>query len=343
MNRVTIALLVLFGFFRQAGVANASADSSLLIAKARFNIGLDHVSQFLFTCLANPGECQFSQRETRLANAIYRGTFQSRTGNERTEIVFLSEREQPGTFQLDGQVRIAKTGNDVGDDIFVNTDLIVSDGENSLTEAMSFAQVFAVLIHELGHHHHAAVSPIPTHEELDSLGNKVRAYVEANTKTTSISHQWPALDQNKGEFVQLEVIESRGSQGQLQDQSHLFVTGPFGVVDISDLVVGRTQCPRAFYLDELDFEGRPFLFHLKQFEFDNLIPSANKLELSFKIEKASVWCINELPQGAGTYQVFDRYSRGFFKLHFESKDSVTTFNEAGSELNMVVPPDSYYY
>ena len=330
--------LILAGFFNHAGIARASEDTNLLIAKTRFTLGLNHVSRFVFTCLASPGECQLSDRESRLANAIYRGVFRA-----RSNIVFLSERDHPGTFQLDGQVRIAKTGNDVGDDIYINTDLIVSDGVSGLPEAISFAQVFAILVHELGHHHQSILTPIPTHEELDTLGNKVRAYVEANTKTTTVSHQWPALNQDKGEFVQLEVIESRGSQGQLQDQSHLFVTGPFGVVDMSDLVVGRTQCPRAFYLDELDFEGRPFLFHLKQFEFDNFTPSADKLELRFKIEKASVWCINELPQGAGTYQVFDRYTRGYFKLHFESKDSVTTFNEVGSELNMVVPPDTYYY
>jgi hypothetical protein len=326
------------GFFNQARIAQASEDTNLLIAKTRFTLGLNHVSRFVFTCLANPGECQLSDRESRLANAIYYGIFRA-----RSSIIFLSEREQPGTFQLDGQVRIAKTGNDVGDDIYVNTDLIVHDGIGGLPEAISFAQVFAVLVHELGHHHHNVLTPIPTHEELDTLGNKVRAYVETNTKTTTVSHQWPALNQEKGEFVQLEIIESRGSQGQLQDQSHLFVTGPFGVVDVSDLVVGRTQCPRAYYLDELDFEGRPILFHLKQFEFDNLVPTTDKLELRFKIEKASVWCINELPQGAGTYQVFDRYTRGYFELHFESKDAAITFNEGGSVLNMVVPPDTHYY
>ena len=343
MKHFFSVVLLVAGLLNQAGVAQASEDANLLIAKTRFVLGLNHVGRFLFSCLANSAECQFTTRENRLAHAIERGRLTDRMSANPTEIVFLSEREQPGTFQLDGQVRIAKTGNDVGDDIYVNIDLIVIEGAEGKPEAMSFAQVFAVLVHELGHHHHNVLDTVPTHEELDTLGNKVRSYVEANTRTTYISHQWPALNQDSGEFVQLEVIESRGSQGQMADQSHLFVTGPFGVVDMSDLVVGRTQCPRAYYLDELDFEGRPFLFFMKQFEFDTFTPTAEKLELSFKIEKASVWCLNELPQGAGTYQVFDRYTRGHFKLHFESKDSGVTFNESLSELNMVVPPDSYYY
>lgn len=90
-----------------------------------------------------------------------------------SQIIFESERKNPGTFILDGQVRIAKTGDLVGSPIYLNTDLLYSRDKRGRFEAITIPEAVAILIHEMGHHHGHY-----RHDELDLLGVTVSLYLQ---------------------------------------------------------------------------------------------------------------------------------------------------------------------
>ncbi len=89
------------------------------------------------------------------------------------QLIFASEKKTPGTFILDGNVRIAKTGNLVGSPIFLNVDLLYTKDQSGMTEAATIPEAVAILIHELGHHHGGY-----SHEELDLLGVNVSLFLQ---------------------------------------------------------------------------------------------------------------------------------------------------------------------
>lgn len=84
---------------------------------------------------------------------------------------FSSEKEKPGFFVINGYVRLAVTGDDVGDPIYYNLDLLYRKGE----VFMNYGQAIQSLIHELGHHHGNI-----DHDQLEILGADVRSVTEGN-------------------------------------------------------------------------------------------------------------------------------------------------------------------
>lgn len=107
--------------------------------------------------------CDVDGTEARVIDKIWGGLA---SGREIGSLTFVSERTQPGFFFIDGQVRVAKTGDDVGDPIFINTDII-----NAATE-LDMGTAAAILTHEFGHHH-----AVMDHQVLDRIGAKIRAFM----------------------------------------------------------------------------------------------------------------------------------------------------------------------
>lgn len=297
----------------------------------------------MFACRANPEECELEQWERILAHEIY---FEKLSLNGvRSTIVFLSEQENPGTFLLDGQVRVAKTGNDPNDDIFVNRDLIVESSAFGGYQPISVGQMLAILAHEYGHHHHSdqSINRVFNHEDLDRFGNKLRVWAESNVIRQEVGHEWPVLDQANSERVFVNIFETRGSRGARQDRSHLLISGPFGAYDLSDLPKSRVACPRAYYLDELDFEGYPFAIHFNTLNFVSPVVNGNELVIGLKVDSAAFFCLNQIPPNENTYQVFDRYRDGSVKFYFEKSASGVIFKIDRTDFEMTVPPDTHWY
>lgn len=86
-------------------------------------------------------------------------------------IKFDSETKNPGFFTIDGVIKMAITGNKVGDPIYYNLDLLYKNNELR----MSLAQATQSLIHELGHH-----LGYYDHEALELLGAQVRSFNEGS-------------------------------------------------------------------------------------------------------------------------------------------------------------------
>ena len=132
------------------------------------------MGDFISLALADPAK-KFSPEEKALLEEILSTLPEELAGP--TLFTFDSESAHPGFFQLDGAVRVAKTGSSVGDTIFINRDLIYTlrDGQWA---AMTILECVPLLIHELGHHHGNH-----SHEFLDLLGVKVQALLGHNIIT----------------------------------------------------------------------------------------------------------------------------------------------------------------
>lgn len=88
---------------------------------------------------------------------------------------FSNDRLKPGYFNVDGYTRLAVTGDNIGDPIYYNLDLLYKNGEVKL----NYGDAIQSLIHELGHH-----QKIHDHDQLELLGSEVRKY-SAGTISTS--------------------------------------------------------------------------------------------------------------------------------------------------------------
>jgi len=329
---------LLFAFFAFSSLAQAGTrEVAHNIARERFLHAQDHLSSILFTCRAQPQECAATPRELTLMRRIYFELLDIQGTGVRSKLVFASEAEAPGTFMLDGQVRIAKTGSAPGTDIYINTDLIVREDLIDGVIPFTVDEAVAVLVHEYGHHHHDAVSGDVTHEELDLLGAKVRQSLLATRREVVIStSDWPVLTSP----LSLTFYSIGSSQGQNQEQSIVHLAGPFGLIDLGDIANGLT-CPRSYYMGDLNFEGHPFKIYFKSFTIEDPLINAESLVLPITVDQANVFCLNHLREDE--YNVFDGYRNGMLRLPFSRGPSGDVqFDRSRVEFSMTTPPDIYW-
>ena len=80
-----------------------------------------NLEKYIGLCLDFPS-CRITPYERGLLERIRNAMPTERAAPE--QIRFLSEREHPGTFIIDGEMKIAKTGSQVGSAIYMNLDLL---------------------------------------------------------------------------------------------------------------------------------------------------------------------------------------------------------------------------
>ncbi len=91
----------------------------------------------------------------------------------KDQIQFKSEKKNPGFFIVDGVERVAVTGSTIGSQIFINLDLIYSQGPGFTTVAMDIPSAAAMLVHEIGHHVGLSNDLVG----LDLIGAKVKSFL----------------------------------------------------------------------------------------------------------------------------------------------------------------------
>ncbi|EQC43835.1 hypothetical protein [Bacteriovorax sp. Seq25_V] len=138
------------------------------ISEQNIIFAFEKLPEFLNICLSQ-NTCVTNESEVNLIESIV----QSYNNEGKNNIVFKSERKNPGFFVIDGLEKIAITGNRVGDIIYVNTDLLYKKDKNEMTKFFQVSQAVQLLVHELGHHHGDY-----THDFLDSVGARVRSFFE---------------------------------------------------------------------------------------------------------------------------------------------------------------------
>ncbi len=165
-----IVLTSLTAFARGGDLVNNGGG----IAEKNILYAYEKLDRYISLCLKSDA-CKLTESQKRILSEILAGLPEERASKQ---LHFASERKTPGTFIIDGLVRVAKTGSSIGSPIYINSDLLYAKNESGIYDPMSIAEGFAVLIHELGHHYGNY-----SHDELDLIG--VRASLLLQQKFTS--------------------------------------------------------------------------------------------------------------------------------------------------------------
>ncbi|MBI3543403.1 MAG: hypothetical protein HY075_09050 [Deltaproteobacteria bacterium] len=181
-----------------------------------------NLGRSLDMCLASPS-CQLTAEETRLVTSV------RKSGGG--QLVFLSEKENPGTFLIDGAVRVAKTEYAVGATIYLNKDLLYSANAKGELKAIDTAAASGALLHELGHQQGER-----SHDKLDLLAAKLRSLLLLDTqRLTYIFADNIAL-------TALNQLES----GLATRSTQLLVEDGENLTDLTSLVASRVPCAEIF-------------------------------------------------------------------------------------------------
>ncbi len=203
MNQVVIkfsilASLIFTGsstsFAERLGVCGLEGSSAACESKSTqaFRVAARVIGSIIISCketnFFGPGKCTVDPFEQNLAKRL-ESVF--RQNQEVVKIEFKSERENPGFFLLDGQVRIAKTDLHLGDVVFINTD-IVEANNTEISEAL------AILAHELGHH-----IGVTDHQKLDQFGATIKEF--STRFQLNASEVLPGAN-NSNQFADLSIF-----------------------------------------------------------------------------------------------------------------------------------------
>jgi hypothetical protein len=145
----------------EAGNGGGIAEKNILYAYLNFDSYLD-------LCLRTR-LCRLTSQESKLLGEIRESL--PREKASPSQIVFRSEKVAPGFFLIQGQVRVARTGDEVGNPIYVNSDLLYTELDNHQFKAVDVPMAISILTHEFGHHHGAK-----DHQALDLLGSKLQSF-----------------------------------------------------------------------------------------------------------------------------------------------------------------------
>jgi len=162
-----------------------------------------NLKAYMEICLHSP-TCKLNYWEKNLLQKILDNLPREQTGKE--QIKFVSEKERSGFFMLDGDLKIAKTGDKIGSPIYINSDLLYTKNSEGDFKAFSMSDAVALLVHELGHHHE-----VKNHFKLDLLGIKVSMSLENHSDKASLfphKHDFMVVSINKRnayEFPQLLI------------------------------------------------------------------------------------------------------------------------------------------
>lgn len=181
------------------------------VAEKNVYYAYENMQRYLQLCLAS-STCKLTNDQQALVRRIQASLPQERNGSQ---LIFASEKKAPGTFMIDGQVRVAKTGSRIGSPIYINVDLLYSKTTDGY-EAMTIPEAVAVLVHEFGHHQ----GNFP-HIELDIIGVRISQLIQQKTINTPLL-PWSS-------FISASVLMSTA----LEDYPQLLLTVGDDVIDLS--------------------------------------------------------------------------------------------------------------
>ena len=165
-------MLISFNIFAGDEVNNGGGAAEGTLTYTFLNI-----ETYIDLCLSSE-ICQISDREKEILTQIKK-SMDDEFAQEKP-LVFMSENSNPGTFIIDGEIKIAKTGNYVGSPIYFNTDLLYFKNNLGIYESIDIKTAIGILIHELGHHQNNL-----NHSFLDALGAKVALGLNKHIQVSS--------------------------------------------------------------------------------------------------------------------------------------------------------------
>lgn len=158
-------------------------------------------------------------------------------------LFFESGKVRPDLFTLDGNIRIAVTGSQIGSPIYINLDLAYPKDKNGQSYSLGLDRIVAILTHELGHHHE-----MQNHTQLDQLGLKVGKYFLAQLQFLSIAgndNQDPQYRPYEIYLVSIQkpFVDVPSSIKPSASDTLLWIFDEFTATDITEQFAAQVRCP----------------------------------------------------------------------------------------------------
>lgn len=245
-------------------------------------------------------------------------------------------------FDIDGAIRIAKTGRVWGSPITFNENLLAIEESPGQYKAIGFWEALAILIHEMGHHQDQMLLtvglPFLNHEDLDIIAAKVVDYLKSRTRTLSLFKDFtPGITEDT--FVY--IIDYEWYNGIRNLYSYIYLDNGKEVEDISRKVTDSLGCPTAYDKDgRIVFQGEAYQVSMRQVSAPSINAGASYITIDQTVNSASAMCVDTF---FNEYQIFDGYTDGHFKLHLDiPADGHPIFNRQQSGFRATTPPDKHY-
>jgi hypothetical protein len=151
----------------------------------------------------------------------------------KTPLHFDSEQAHPGKFMIDGLVRIARTTDEVGSPIHINSDLLYSKSKDGLSTATDVPLALSILIHEYGHH-----QGVKDHARLDQLGTKLQTLVLTHEVRSEFWNGNAALS-----IFQFNSVHHDLEKKNMNDLDRVVLENRTELYDLTDVITQAFHCP----------------------------------------------------------------------------------------------------
>ncbi len=145
------------------------------------------------------------------------------------QLVFISERQKPGTFKADGRshgvVRSAVTRGRIGAPIWLNVDHLYQEGKSGALVPLDMPTLASLLLDELAHHVEPRFSDPVEHAKLDALCGRFRGVLGRYVQQLS---GWPKWN---------------GITVALLEDPELLVSDGVSTHSFTSLVAAEASCP----------------------------------------------------------------------------------------------------
>lgn len=136
------------------------------LGEMNFVYALTNLADFIMDTVRNDGIVGRDADQLIRIAALAR-----RESRKQDKLVFISGQKNPGIFNIQGETRLAVTGDSATAPIFVNLDLVYKKTFD-VTDILTLPEIVSLLVHELGHQ-----VGLLDHAYLDYLGARVRRMI----------------------------------------------------------------------------------------------------------------------------------------------------------------------
>lgn len=264
-----ILVLITTSLFAGDRVGNGAGLAESHVFHAYLNL-----STYIGYCLNNPS-CNLQDDERSLLKQIK--TSLPREYETENQVQIIDKEKGSDFFTIEGFIRIAKTGDNIGDPIFVNKKLLYNKSVYGNQTPISLQDAIALMVHEMGHHHQEL-----NHDKLDLLGTKVARVLNGRAQAVSF---FPHDDSITATVV-------NGNRTNLNSELLIFANGEW--FDASTILSDKIQCPtlpKNIPILRHFFTQKPYGATLHNLHWETVVARPNGKSQKFFLEgKLALFC-----------------------------------------------------
>ena len=210
--KLFIAMFLFMPLMTRAGdtAGNGSGLAERNVVAAYTNIG-----RYISFCL-NSASCKPTMNQKDILRKILESL-----SNEKP----LEFKDDQDFFKIGDEIKVARTGDNAGDTIYINSVLIYQKDFDDDYKTMSVSEAAGLLVHELSHHH-----GVKDEVQADLLGSLIQNIVSGVSQRV------------EGGFLISYIVGNAINYG-IQDTAQIWFTDGENFVDLSKLINNAAYCP----------------------------------------------------------------------------------------------------